>query len=370
MEKFFHVIDSADFNPLLFNSIKYSDRNQFQYTVVSLSNDGPLKEQVELAGARFIGLDILPKRKYISGFRKLYRLFKNEKPAFVQTHLFKSSLIGLSAAKLAKVPVRIFTGHHSHEVPLYHRPLLTWVDGINGRWLANHSIAPSQNMKDIFIRSQRIPDEKITVIPHGFDLEAWRNSASKECDLRAELKLEGKMIFGATGRLFWVKNFPLLIRSFTEFAKTNSDTVLLIAGDGGERGEIGQLISDLNMSKRIMLLGRRSDIAGVMKNFDVFIHPSLAESFGMVYIEAFALGKPTISSKVGIAPDIIKDKKNGLLVDAGDEIQFVNAMQDMYQHREKWSSIANDLQAIADEYDVRKTQHLCDEYYTKWLNQK
>ncbi|MBL0234374.1 MAG: glycosyltransferase [Chitinophagaceae bacterium] len=370
MEKFFHVIDSADFNPLLFNSIKYSDRDTFQYTVISLSNSGPLKEQVESVGAAFIALDILPNRNYISGFRKLYGLFKKQKPSYVQTHLFKSSLLALSAAKLAKVPVRIFTGHHSHEVPLYNRPLLTWVDGISGRWLANHSIAPSQDMKAIFRRSQKIPEKKIAVIPHGFDLQAWREKALVKTDLRAEFNLEGKIIFGATGRLFWVKNFPLLIRSFAEFAKNNSDSVLLIAGDGGDRGKIAALIAELNMNDRIRLLGKRTDIASVMENFDVFIHPSLAESFGMVYIEAFALGKPTISSKVGIAPDIIVNGKNGLLVDASDGDQLVKAMQDMYQHRSKWTTVSDELKTIADKYDVRKTQPLCDEYYTLWLNKK
>jgi glycosyltransferase involved in cell wall biosynthesis len=242
------------------------------------------------------------------------------------------------------------------------------MDGISGRWLANHSIAPSQDMKDIFMRSQKIRENKIAVIPHGFDLEAWRQKAVVKTDLRTELNLEGKMIFGATGRLFWVKNFPLLIRSFTEFAATNSDTVLLIAGDGGDREKIAGLIAELKMTDRIKLLGKRTDIAGVMQDFDVFIHPSLAESFGMVYIEAFALGKPTISSKVGIAPDIIINGQNGLLVDATDGKQLVQAMQDMYQHRGKWATVSNELKAIADKYDVRKTQPLCDEYYTLWLN--
>ncbi|MBK7562740.1 MAG: glycosyltransferase [Chitinophagaceae bacterium] len=371
MEKarFCHVIDAANFNPLLYNSIKYSDRSKIEYTVICLGPTGPLQQQMEDLGVRFISFKNNSRKRAISNWWKLFRFFRKEKTRIVQTHLFDSSLIGLLAAKFAGVPVRIFTRHHSHEVPLHKRKLLTFVDGISGHWLANHTIAPSMDMKEILIHSQKVPIQKIEVIPHGFDLEYWRQTAGLATGIKKELQIEDKIVFGATGRLFWVKDFETLIEAFTDFSSNRDDVVLLIV-DGDDKEKLQQLVSSKGMTKKIILTGRRTDIAVVMNCFDVFVHSSIAESFGMVYIEAFALGKPVISTRVGIAPDIIRNGENGLLVATKNAGKLTAAMEKMMARQQDWKQMGMENKKIAENYAVQKTQALCDRFYLKWLDKK
>src|SRR5262249_23871951 len=158
-------------------------------------------------------------RQAISALWKLLRHFRRERVQIVQTHLFDESLIGLTAARLAGVPVTIFTGHHSHETPLHKRKLLTFVDGLSGRLLAKHTIAPSEQMKSIFVSELKVPADKVKVIHHGFDLDDWRRKGLEPTPFAEELDLQGKVVFGAVGRLFWVKDFANMIRGFELAAK-------------------------------------------------------------------------------------------------------------------------------------------------------
>lgn len=368
--KFCHLIEGANFNPLLYNSIKYSDRGKFEYTVISFEPEDRLQEQMRELAVRSFSINHTSRRQAAATFWRLYRIFRRERFDVVQTHLFEASLIGLAAARAAGVPLKIFTGHHSHEMPLYQRPFLTFVDGISGRWLADRSVAPSIDMREGFIREQRVAPRKIEVLHHGFDLESWRAEARSGGDVRKQFALENKIVFGAVGRLFWVKDFENLIKAFADLAGERDDVALMIVGGGDRQEALEKLIADLNLRGKVVLTGRREDIAAVINSFDVFVHSALAESFGMVHIEALALGKPVISTPVGIAPEIIENGVNGFLVPAQNPGEMARAMRSMLEKRDEWQKIDVINREIADRFAVRKTQAVCDDYYLKWLQEK
>ncbi len=364
--RFCHVIDNSTPNPLLYNSLKYSDRGRIEYSIISLGPEAGLREQMAEIGVPTRSLNYTSRRQAVTAFGQLYSAFRRDKVQIVQTHLFDASLIGLAAARAARVPVTIFTGHHSHETPLHKRRLLTLVDGSSGRLLAKHTIAPSQQMKEIFVRDLGIPENKVAVVHHGFDLGDWRQKALQNQDVRKELGIEGKIVFGAVGRLFWVKNFENLIRAFSKVAPERPELVLLIVG-GGDKTSLQTLIDALGVHDKVILTGPRSDIAAVMNCFDVFVHSSLAESFGMVFIEAFALGKPIVTTSVGVAPEIIVDDENGYLVNDSDADSLHSGIQNMLAARDRWTEMGRHGRTLSERFEVRDTQKRCDDLYLEWL---
>jgi glycosyltransferase involved in cell wall biosynthesis len=367
--RFCHVIDGSNHNPLLYNSIKFSDREKFEYTIISLEPANGLQEQMKELGVHSFSLNYTSRKQAISALWRLYKYFRNEKIQIVQSHLFDASLIGLCGARLADVPVTIFTGHHSAETPLHNRKLLTFVDGLSGRFFSRHTIAPSSQMKEIFVRDLKLPASKIAVVHHGFDLEKWRAEAKKGGSIKTELGIENKKVFGAVGRLFWVKGFEALVAAFTNVAMDRDDLVLLIVGEGTQRNRLEARIRESGMEGKIILTGRRTDIASVIAAFDVFVHSSIAESFGMVFIEAFALGIPIVSTPVGVVPEIIKNGTNGFLSDGVDVNAITDALNKMLAVENKWREMGENGRAVSEEFDVRKTQAECDALYIKWLNQ-
>lgn len=364
--RFCHVIDSCTPNPLLFNSIKFSDREKFDYQVIALGPEAGLQAQMSEIGVPVRSLNYTSRKQALSVFIKLFSIFRRERIGVVQTHLMDASLIGLSAARVARVALSIFTGHHSHEIPLYKRKWLTFMDGSNGRFFAKHTIAPTASMKEIFVRDLKIAEKKVSVLHHGFDLKDWRDKASQTSDFRKEFGFEDKIVFGAVGRLFWVKNFENLIRGFATVVKNEPNIILAIVG-AGDRSKLEQLVASLGLHDKVFFTGPRSDMAAVMKSFDILVHPSLAESFGMIYIEALALGKPVLSTKVGIATDVIENGKNGYLVNGSDASSIAQGLAKMLDAKENWEEWGQRGIIRAEDFDIRKTQPICDAMYAKWL---
>lgn len=366
--RFAHVIDGSNRNPLLYNSIKFSDRDRFEYTVISLPARGELQDQMKELGVRSFSLEYISRSQAPASVIRLARLFRKEGIQIVQTHLFDSSLIALTAARLARVPVKIFTGHHSHETPLYKRRSLTFIDGLNARTLSDHTIAPSQQMRDIFIEQFGVPDQKVEVVHHGFDLESWRADAQKENGIRQEFGLEGKLVFGAVGRLWWVKGFETLIKAFGSACRETPGASLVIVG-GGETADLKEVIERENVKDRVFLAGRREDMASVMSEFDVLVHSSLAESFGMIFIEAMALGLPVVSTPVGVAPEIIRDRVNGFLATGTDQFSIEEALRKILSSVSLLKEMGEQARQTANAFDVRLTQKECDKLYITWFEQ-
>ncbi|QYO66336.1 glycosyltransferase [Leptolyngbya sp. 7M] len=360
--RFCHLIDPATENPLLFNSVKFSDRSRFDYVVISLAPEGDLQEQMRSISVKSLSINCSARRGYPTALMKLVRYFRSERFDVVQVHGFEASFVGLIAAIIARIPVRIFSGHHSHEVPLYGNARLMAVDSFLARHLATQVIAPSRNMRDIFVNKHRVPAAKIEVIEHGMYLDDWRRQAQQASNIRREFGFEKKMLFGSVGRLFWVKGFDTLIRAFSVVARARDDIALAIAGDGGDRPQLEGLISELGMGERIKLIGKRTDIAAVMNEFDVLIHPSIAESFGLIYPEALALGKPVIATRGGIAEDIVRNGENGYLINPGSLSEMTDAIEKMIGARASWAAMGENARTVSERFSVTKTQRVCDKF--------
>jgi glycosyltransferase involved in cell wall biosynthesis len=224
-------------------------------------------------------------------------------------------------------------------------------------------------MKAIFMESQRVPAERIRVIPHGLDLDEWRRDAAVRSEIRAEYGLTKKIVFGAVGRLFWVKGFDELIKGFARIAAERSDVALLIVGDGAERKNLEELIRKLGVGDRVILAGRRTDMASVMSTFDVLLHPSLAESFGLIYVEAMSLRKPVVATMFGIAPEIIRDGENGYFF-ATAAASIRETLVRVLSERDRWEAIVVAGRASVEKFSVKVTQIECDEYYLSLADAK
>lgn len=368
--RFCHLIDASTPNPLLFNSVKFSDRGKFIYTVISFAPEAALQEQMRSIGVRSFSINCLSRRAYPAALIKLIKHFRSGRFDVVQVHGFEASMVGLIAATIARIPIRLFSGHHSHEVPLYGNKHLMTVDSFLARRLATHVIAPSRNMKDIFVAKHHVPAEKIEVIEHGMDLDDWRTQAERNSAIRAEYEFGNKLLFGAVGRLFWVKGFDTLIRAFATAAESHDDIGLAIAGEGTDRQKLEGLIAELGMEEKIKLIGKRTDIAAVMNEFDVLIHPSIAESFGLIYPEAFTLGKPVIATRGGVAADIVRDGDNGCLINAGSVPEMADAIEKIIAAKDLWAAMGENAKAVAGRFSVAKTQAECDRFISSLIKTK
>jgi len=285
----------------------------------------------------------------------------------MHTHLLDASLVGLLAARLARVPAAIFTGHHSHEIPLHDRRVLTLVDRLCARSLSDAVISPSPQMARTLHEVHGVPVEKLAVIVHGFELEELGRAGADGGRVRAELALEDRLVLTSVGRIYWIKNQGGLVRAFARVADDFPDTVLVLVGGGDETGLL-DLCRQLGVHERVRLLGPRDDVAAVLAATDLFVHPALAESFGMVVVEAMAAGLPVVSTPVGIAPDLVADGESGLLAADGSPEALASALRRALELQSRWPDMGAEAQRRAQRFRARDMVAQYEELYLHLVN--
>ncbi len=170
-------------------------------------------------------------------------------------------------------------------------------------------------------------NKDIEVIHNMVDLSLFNTESDSDTEIR-----NNKTTFFSCAFLEEGKGMELLIRCFKE-AFINEDVVLKIGGEGFLKSSLEELVKSIGMEKQIFFLGAlsRQEVANEMKNCDIFALPSEHETFGVVYIEALACGKPVIGAKNGGAEDIIT-KENGIIIEKNNEEQLISALKYMKEN--------------------------------------
>ena len=174
----------------------------------------------------------------------------------------------------------------------------------------------------------KIPPRKIKIVNPGISV-AHLNSSSI-----INLPLKEKKIFLTTvGNLVPRKGHQWFIEKVLK--KLPENYIYLIVGDGSEKKSIQESIKKLNFKYRVFLLKHldHKELSYVLKNTDIYVSPNLKvknnfESFGIAAGEAAALGLPVVASDVDGISDLIKNNKNGLLVNPNSKA-FVKALRSL-----------------------------------------
>lgn len=369
--KVFHFIsDSISIRPYLEVLGRCSDPQKFEVSYGSLSPSGLLQQELGAAGFKVLALGCTTRQDYPRAIWRLRNWLVAEQIDVIQTHLFEGSLVGLAAARLAGVPLAILSGHHSHEIALHHRKIPLWADRIATNWLAHRIIAYSTQMRDTFVREEGVGSGKIGVLPFPIDLSGWTRDEAYRAETRKRLGLEGKIILGAVGRMFWVKDYDLLLRAFVAIAAKWQEAALVLIGDGPDRAQLQRLAQELSISDRVTFVDYQSDLPRMMTVMDVFVHPSRAEAFCQVIVHAFSLGIPVISTDVGVARELVEDGVTGVLVPPGDLESLRNGLEVMMVQRALWREMGAEGRRRIERFSAAPAVARHEEQYVAWLDEQ
>lgn len=163
--------------------------------------------------------------------------------------------------------------------------------------------------------------ENLKVVGRGVDTEqfnpAWRDPA-----LRAEWgAADDAPVVLYVGRVAPEKNIPLLFKAFEAIRRVRPDARLVIAGDGPLRPALEAGHPEVRFVGSL----RGEALARCYASADLFVFPSLSETFGNVVIEALSAGLAVVAFNCAAAGDLIRDRVNGVLVEPGDDARFVEA---------------------------------------------
>lgn len=345
---------------------RYTDHTQFEMQVGSLSRAGGLQMGLEEISIPTFALDADRRTQYPKAVTKLAWTLWHNRIDVLHAHLFEASIVGLLAARLANSKLRVFTGHHSHEVPLYDWRLLFEVDKFAARRLANVVVAPSRQMGSTFVNVYGCDPADVVVIEHGLDFDRFDPQRADGKKVRQELGLEGKLVFGAISKPHWVKNLDALVRAFAPVAMSRDDVHLVILG-AGDLPALRDRVQQLGLSERINLLDRRQDVPQMLSAFDLFVHPALTESFGLAIVEAMAMARPVVATSVGIAPDVVEDGVSGIEIRGTDPESIREAMFRALTVRERWPQLGAEGRRRALQFTPERWVRAYEQLYERRL---
>jgi glycosyltransferase involved in cell wall biosynthesis len=188
------------------------------------------------------------------------------------------------------------------------------------RWALRYSGAVAAVTEDLAARARSLVPRPVSVIPHGLRLRPT-HGLSQEAARRSLDLLPDEPVVLYAGRLLRIKGVHHLLGAFLRVLARFPLARLLIVGDGEEGQDLQTSARRLGLGPRVAFLGSlpHEDVIRCMRAADVFVLPSLVESFGIVLLEAMSCGLPVVASRVMGIPYLVEDGLNGFLVPPTDE---------------------------------------------------
>ena len=349
----------------LFTAASYLSQRQDVVLTAVLFNEGRLAGELRRLG---IDVAVIDEASHNAADIVLFltRFFSEHRIELVHTHRYKDTVLGAMAAKLAGVPHVVRTMHGLRE------PMTGWnrvkfgayetLDKTMLRWCADRVIAVSNRMAGALI-SNGYKSSLVTTIQNGIDLAKAASSRNPE-DMKRELGVDGAIVIGTAGRLTPVKGQDTFLRAARLILDREPRTQFLIAGDGPLEHDLKALAAQLGIDAACRFLGARNDIADVVSAMGVFVLPSLNEGMPMAALEAMALAKPVVASKVGGLPEVIRHRESGVLVPPGNADALAAACLELVRDRSRAARMgAEARRTIEAEFSgERNGQALADVY--------
>ncbi len=187
---------------------------------------------------------------------------------------------------------------------------------------ADASICVSDGVRASAI-ANGLPEQRAHVIRNGIDVDELRRLAAED----TAFPLRHPVIVGV-GRLARQKGFDLLIRAHAKLRRSGFNNSLVIIGEGPERAALEQLIKAEKVQESVLLTGFMANPHPIVAVADVFCLSSRFEGFGLVLLEALALGTPIVSFDCPSGPaEILADGLYGDLVTPGSVEALTSALE-------------------------------------------
>lgn len=251
-----------------------------------------------------------------AALRSLRRLMVEERPDVVlSVNLYPALYVSLAASGMSRPP-RTAALINTTDFPLGHRWRAAFYRPVLRRF--DLTVYGCELQRSVWSSRLNRADARSTVIYNGVDVERFAAIATdqkREARQRFAIASQ-RFIVGAVGRLAPEKNHGVLIDAVAELRRNGVDAHLLLVGEGRLRTELERRASERGLQPYVTFTGIQTDVRPALSAMDVFVLPSTSvETFSNAALEAMAMCKPVILSRVGGAAEMIHDGVEGFIVE-------------------------------------------------------
>lgn len=219
--------------------------------------------------------------------------------------------------------------------------------------------AVSAHLRDDTYKYFKI-EKDIKVIPNFIDLH--RFSLKPKDHFKKAIAPNGEKVLVHTSNFRPVKRTEDVIKIFAEVVKA-IPAKLLMVGDGGERSLCERMSRELGIAEHVRFLGKQDAIEEILSVSDLFLMPSVSESFGLAALEAMACKVPVISSNAGGLPELNVEGVTGFLRDVGDVAGMAERAIYILEDDDRLNQFKENALAHAKTFELSKILPEYENYY-------
>lgn len=318
-----HVVYRFDTGGLengVVNLINNLPADKYRHAVIALTDITDFRLRILRDDVTFIALNKGPGQG-IWQYPKLYRIFRQLKPAVVHTRNL-AALEATVPAWVARVPVRLHSEHGREGSDLGAKASkYTFLRRLY-RPFVSYYLALSQDLRDYLTGIIRIPANRVAQIYNGVDADRFHVSSGGRSVVECPFADGGRWLVGTVGRMQPVKDQLTLARAFVYALAARPDLRerlrLILVGDGPLRKSVEEVLAQAGCLAQAWLPGERHDIPEVLRGLDCFVLPSISEGISNTILEAMATGLPVIATNTGGNGELVTDGVTGQLVPVGN----------------------------------------------------
>lgn len=359
-------------------NVEKMDPARFENHVCHLFPRTQLAEDIEASGASLHFVSANGRLGVLKRIRHVARLIRSLEIDLVHTSNVGGEMVGGFAARWCGVPAVVTLTNTAYEPfwlidnPNLNRFKLGAVKHFRRFYLPkthDHFVAISEFVRKSAIDGFKLPEERISVIYRGVEEDFPQLDDATMKKARESLGLAGRSpVLLNVGRLVPQKGQKYLIEAMPEVLRRHPSALLLIAGTGFLKETLESAVERLGLGDSVCFLGSREDVPELMALSDIFVFPSLFEGFGVSLLEASAIGKASIATRVGPIPEVVEDGETGLLVPPQDPAELAAAilrLADAAEMRQRLGKQARER--VHRKFSISDTARRFEEVYFQLL---
>lgn len=291
-----------------------------------------------------------------SAVRKLKRLVAELEIDIVHTHNPAPHLHGALAAFLGGA--RVVHTKHGRNYPRDYKKI--WCNRV-ASFFSDAIVAVSDNARDVCLHVERIAPAKVSVILNGVDTGLFAPGTRRDPALVPKI--------GIVARLSPEKDHATLLAACAILAGRQLPFTLEVIGDGPLRGELQERAAALGLGGRVNFCGMQEDVAGLLRELDLFVLSSVTEGISLTLLEAMATELPVVATEVGGNPEVVLDGSTGFLVPAGNPAFMAERLAQLLgDPGQRQQMGARGRRRVRELFDVRSTSSRYEQLYSALLH--
>lgn len=342
--------------------VQYLDPLKYEIHVCFLSRKGPLFDEAVRMNyhVTFIGMkngfDLL-------GSLKLLIYLYQEKYSII--HMHSASILPNMVVSLLKSSKKVFTEHVGPVAKKSFDDRKTFYRLFTGSFQV--IIGVSDFVKEKLVEIMKVNPQKISVVHNGINMNKYHQSLSPPDDL-LHMRKENTYTIGFIGRMEEFKRPDLFITIASEIVKKRNNFSFIMVGDGSGLRKYRQLASHYGIDGHCKFLGFRRDVPNILKLFDALFFPSSGEAFGIVILEAMAMGVPVFALRGGAISEIISHRENSILLDTTDPARIAHYIIEVLEEKNLIHTIKEQgKKDVQSKFSIESNARKVEEIYERIL---